>query len=158
MEVSEKGLSALVCWEKSMQEHNTVAESTRISIVDDDASMREAIKTLINSIGLSVDEFSSADDFLKSARSEVFDCLILDVRMPGLDGLELQRRLAAANIAIPIVFLPAHYSEHQRRKAMDAGAIAFLRKPFTEQELLNAIDASLAIRDKSVDRADEERD
>ena len=141
-----------------MQEHNTVAESTRISIVDDDASMREAIKTLINSIGLSVDEFSSADDFLKSARSEVFDCLILDVRMPGLDGLELQRRLAAANIAIPIVFITAHYSEDQRRKAMDAGAIAFLRKPFTEQELLNAIDASLAIRDKSVDRADEERD
>jgi FixJ family two-component response regulator len=141
-----------------MQENNAVAAATRISIVDDDASMREAIKTLISSFGLSVDEFLSAEDFLKSDRAQVFDCLILDVRMPGLDGLELQRRLIAANIAIPIVFITAHYSEDQRRKAMDAGAVAFLRKPFTEQELLDAIDASLAIRNRSVDGAVEERD
>ena len=141
-----------------MRENITVTEDTRISIVDDDASMREAIKTLISSIGLNVDEFSSAEDFLKSGRSQVFDCLILDVRMPGLDGLELQRRLVASDITIPIVFITAHYSEDQRRIAMEGGAVAFLRKPFTEQELLNAIDASLATRNKRLYRADEERD
>jgi len=131
-----------------MIDNNTVTEGTRISIVDDDPSMREAITTLISSIGFSVDEFFSAEDFLKSGRPHVFDCLILDVRMPGLDGLELQRRLVAANISVPIVFITAHYSEDQRRTAMEAGAVAFLRKPFTEQELLDAIDASLEIRKK----------
>jgi FixJ family two-component response regulator len=129
-----------------------LARSARISVVDDDASMREALNTLISSIGLNVDEFLSAEDFLKSDQVEDFDCLILDVRMPGLDGLELQRRLIAANITIPIVFITAHYSENQRKVAMGAGAIAFLRKPFTEQDLLSAIDASLAIRNKTVDR------
>jgi len=136
-----------------------MAKSTRISIVDDDASMREAINTLIScSFELSVDEFISAEDFLKSGLVQSFDCLILDVKMPGLDGLELQRRLIAANSSIPIVFITAHYSEDQRRIAMAAGAVAFLRKPFTEQELLDAIDASLAIRNRSADGAVEERD
>jgi FixJ family two-component response regulator len=141
-----------------MRENNTLANNAQISIVDDDASMREAINTLISSIGFNVNEFFSAEDFLKSGEFEEVDCLILDVRMPGLDGLELQRRLTAANINIPIVFITAHYSEEQRRIAMGAGSVAFLRKPFTEQELLNAIDASLAIRNKSFDRFDEERD
>ena len=81
-----------------MRESNTVTEGTRISIVDDDTSMREAIKTLIGSMGLSVDEFSSAEDFLRSPDSQV-DCLILDMKMPGLSGLELQRRwLLTTNI------------------------------------------------------------
>jgi FixJ family two-component response regulator len=141
-----------------MQENDTLTRNVRISIVDDDVSMREAINTLISSIGLSVDKFLSAEDFLKSGQHQVFDCLILDVRMPGLDGLELQRRLIATNINIPIVFITAHYSEKQRRIAMAAGAVAFLRKPFTEQELLDAIDASLAIRSRGVDGLDEERD
>jgi len=136
---------------------NKLPTTARISIVDDDASMREAINTLISSLGLSVDEFLSAEDFLKSGQVHAFDCLILDVRMPGLDGLELQRRLIAANITIPIVFITAHYSEDQRRIAMESGAIAFLRKPFTEQELLDAIDASLSTRNRSVDGEDEER-
>ena len=104
--------------------------------------MREAIKTLIWSIGLSVDEFSSAEDFLHSPQSQI-DCLILDVRMPGFSGLELQRRLVADNRRVPIVFITAHYLEEERTRAMEAGAIAFLSKPFTEQELLNAISASL---------------
>jgi len=141
-----------------MIHNNTVTESPKISIVDDDSSMREAITTLISSIGFSVDEFFSAEDFLKSGRPDVFDCLILDVRMPGIDGLELQRRLVAANITVPIVFITAHYSEDQRRVAMEAGAVAFLRKPFTEQELLDAIDTSLAIRNKNVERYDEKSD
>lgn len=139
-----------------MQE-TKLPKTARISIVDDDASMREAINTLISSLGLSVDEFLSAEDFLKSGRVHTFDCLILDVRMPGLDGLELQRRLIAANITIPIVFITAHYREDQRRIAMESGAIAFLRKPFTEQELLDAINASLLIRNRSADDDDEER-
>jgi FixJ family two-component response regulator len=138
-----------------MHENNSVV-GPRISIVDDDASMREAINTLISSIGLGVDEFSSAEDFLNSNLCQVFDCLILDVRMPGLDGLEVQRRMVAANMTVPIVFITAHYNEDQRRIAMEAGAVAFLRKPFTEQELLNAIEASLAIRNKSIDRPNEE--
>src|ERR1700752_1272730 len=157
MAVSDEGRSSLFLSKKQMHE-NTMAKSTRISIVDDDASMREAINTLISSIGLNVDEFLSAEDFLKSGQFHVFDCLILDVRMPGLDGLELQRRLTAASINIPIVFITAHYNEDQRKIAMEAGAVAFLRKPFTEQELLHAIDASLAIRNKTVDSADEARD
>jgi FixJ family two-component response regulator len=125
--------------------------------VDDDASMRDAIKTLIGSMGLGVDEFSSAEDFMLSPQSQV-DCLILDVRMPGLSGLELQRRLVADNRPVPIVFITAHYSEDDRRRAMEAGAVAFLSKPFTEQELLNAISASLTINRKFASGSGEERD
>ena len=124
---------------------NTIPEGSRISIVDDDESMREAIKTLVGSMGgLNIEEFASAEDFLNSVQSPV-DCLILDVRMPGLSGLELQRRLVADNRRLPIVFITAHYVEQERMRAMDAGAVAFLSKPFTEQELLNAINTSLGI-------------
>jgi FixJ family two-component response regulator len=137
-----------------MRENNAVAEGARISIVEDDASMREAIKTLIGSMGLSVDEFSSAEDFLHSPPSEV-DCLILDVRMPGWSGLELQRRLVADNRRVPIVFITAHYLEEERKRAMEAGAVAFLSKPFTEQELLNAISASLPISKKFANAPEE---
>ena len=112
--------------------------------------MREAVSTLIVSMGLSVEEFSTAEDFLNSGRSQLFDCLILDVRMPGVGGLEVQRRLAADDCTVPIVFITAHYSEEERTRAMQAGAIDFLSKPFTEQELLKAIRASLAIRGKVI--------
>ena len=141
-----------------MLDNNTVAEGARISVVDDDQSMREALHTLIESMGLSAEEFSSAEDFLNSGRTEVFDCLILDVRMPGLGGLELQRRLAADHRRIPIIFITAHYSEEERTRALKAGAVDFLSKPFTEQELLNAIDASLLIHIKTADCSDKERD
>jgi len=141
-----------------MPEKSTIAKGSRISIVDDDESMREAIKTLIGSIGgLSIEEFSSAEDFLNSSQSPV-DCLILDVRMPGLSGLELQRRLVADNRPLPIVFITAHYVEQERMRAMEAGAVAFLNKPFTEQELLNAINASLTIDKKFTGGSAEERD
>ena len=86
-----------------------IAEGARISIVDDDESMREAIKDLIGSMGLSAEDFSSAEAFLDSGQSRAFDCLILDVRMPGLSGLELQRRLASDHCHVPIVFMTAHY-------------------------------------------------
>jgi FixJ family two-component response regulator len=139
-----------------MRDNNAVAEDTRISIVEDDDSMREAIKTLIGSMGLGFDEFSSAEDFLHSAPSQV-DCLILDVRMPGWSGLDLQRQLVAENRPVPIVFITAHYLEEERKRAMEAGAVAFLSKPFTEQELLNAISASLTINRKFANGS-EERD
>ena len=140
-----------------MREKNTIAEGSRISIIDDDESMREAIKTLIGSMGgLSVEEFSSAEDFLNSGPSRV-DCLILDVRMPGMSGLELQRRLIADNRPVPIVFITAHYLERERTRAMEAGAIAFLSKPFTEQELLDAISPCLAIDKKFTDDSGEKR-
>jgi len=140
-----------------MGKNNKVTRGARISIVDDDESMREAINTLVGSMGFSADEFSSAEDFLNADRSQVCDCLILDVRMPGFSGLELQRRLAADNYAVPIVFITAHYSEEERARAIEAGAVDFLSKPFTEQELLNAIDASLAIHKKIADGSNYER-
>jgi FixJ family two-component response regulator len=140
-----------VCREENMRENYSLAEGARISVVDDDESMREAIKALVGSIGLSVEEFSSAEAFLDSGRSQVCDCLILDVRMPGLGGLELQRRLAAENNRIPIVFITAHYGEAERTRAMEAGAVDFLSKPFTEQELFQAIGASLAIHKMNTD-------
>jgi len=140
-----------------MREKNTIAEGSRISIIDDDESMREAIKTLIGSIGgMSVEEFSSAEDFLDSGQFPV-DCLILDLRMPGLSGLELQRRLVADNRPIPIVFITAYYVEQEHLRAMEAGAVAFLTKPFTEQELLNAINVSLAADKKFTNASGKER-
>jgi FixJ family two-component response regulator len=119
-------------------------ETGMVSIVDDDESMRSAIKTLIESIGLSVEDFPSAEDFLNSGRSNVSACLILDLRMPGMGGLELQRRLAAAGCPLPIIFITAHYSEADRASAMEAGAVGFLSKPFSENELFRAISLSIA--------------
>jgi FixJ family two-component response regulator len=141
-----------------MGKNNTVAEDATISIVDDDESMRDAIKTLVGSMGFTAEEFSSAEDFLNSGRCQVCDCLILDVRMPGLSGLELQRRLVADNSPVPIIFITAHYSEKERTTAIEAGAVDFLSKPFTEQELLRAIGASLAIDKESADGSRYERD
>jgi FixJ family two-component response regulator len=141
-----------------MGKNNTLAEGARISIVDDDQSMREAVNTLIGSMGVTIEEFSSAEDFLDSDRSQVVDCLILDIRMPGLSGLELQRRLIADNRPVPIVFITAHYSEEERTRAINAGAVDFLSKPFTEQALLNAIAASLAIPRPTADRVYEDPD
>ena len=136
-----------------MRESSTFTKGTRISVVDDDESMREALKALIGSMGLSVEDFSSAEDFLNSGRSQVFDCLILDVMMPGLGGLELQQRLRADNQLLPIIFITAHYSEKERTRAMAAGAVDFLSKPFTEQELFFAIGASLSMPKKIADEA-----
>jgi len=115
------------------------SEATKISIVDDDESMREAIKMLIGSLGMEVEEFSSAEAFLDSESGQSSDCLILDVRMPDLSGPELQRRLLTQKRRIPIIFVTAHYTEEERGKAMAAGAVAFLTKPFSEDELLNAL-------------------
>jgi FixJ family two-component response regulator len=140
--------------ENKMRENEMLSRSPRISIVDDDESMREALKTLIASVGFRVEQFSSPEDFLDSGQSRDFDCLILDVRMPGMGGLELQQRLAAAGSSVPIVFITAHYVEEEHAKAMAGGAIGFLTKPFTEEALLDAIAAALALSKKISDRND----
>jgi FixJ family two-component response regulator len=111
--------------------------------VDDDESVREALESLLRSAGFKAEVFASAEQFLSSDRAREVDCLIVDVRMPGMNGLELQRQLAAGGLRVPIVFISAHGDELARAQALRAGAVAFLRKPFSEQALLNAVQAVL---------------
>ena len=114
-----------------------------VFVIDDDESIREALKSLIRSVGLSVKTFASAQEFLQSPRPDVPSCLILDVRMPGLSGLDLQRDLAEANIHIPIIFITGHGDIPMSVRAMKAGAVEFLTKPFRDQDLLDAIQQAL---------------
>src|SRR5882724_3035699 len=121
-----------------------MAKTVKIAIVDDDRAMHEAIKTLVDTVELSAEGFSSAEEFLSSQHAQDSKCLILDVRMPGMSGIELQRRLAKDNCRIPIIFITAYYSETVRARAIEAGAVAFLQKPFDEQALFNAIQSALS--------------
>jgi len=114
-----------------------------ISVVDDDEALRSSLENLIRSVGLRAQGFSSAEAFLESNQMHEADCLILDVRMPGMSGPELQRQMVGANSDLPIIFVTAHEDNDRRIQALDAGAVAFLYKPFREEELLNAIDAAL---------------
>lgn len=114
-----------------------------ISVVDDNESVREAIRGLIRSIGYAVATFESAEDFLASASLAETKCLILDVRMPGMDGMELQRRLAATEYRLPIVFITAHGDEASRVEALNNGAVDYLQKPFSERALLNAVSRAI---------------
>jgi FixJ family two-component response regulator len=117
-----------------------------ISIVDDDEALRRSLDNLIRSTGLRAQGFPSAEAFLQSDQLNKTDCLILDVCIPGMSGLDLQRQLVTANSDVPIVFMTAHESRGQRRQALEAGAVAFLNKPFDEKDLLNAIDSALKDR------------
>ena len=110
-----------------------------VFIVDDDASVREALSSLIRSIGLQVETFSSAGEFLRQSETDAPSCLVLDVRLPDLSGLALQRELAAKNNGIPIIFITGHGDIPMSVRAMKAGATEFLTKPFSEQDLLEAI-------------------
>jgi FixJ family two-component response regulator len=114
-----------------------------VFVVDDDASMRPAMEDLIRSVGLSVKSFASAGDFLRAERPDAPACLILDVRMPGLSGLDLQKELAAAGIRIPIVFITGHGDIPMSVQAMKGGAVEFLTKPFRDQQILDAIQAAI---------------
>src|SRR4051812_9417092 len=105
-------------------------ESSLIAVVDDDEAIREATESLIRSVGFRAVVFPSAEDFLRSSHLQDTACLIVDVRMPGMSGLELQRQLAAANYSMPIIFITAHGDEEARARALRAGAVAFLDKPF----------------------------
>jgi FixJ family two-component response regulator len=110
-----------------------------ISIVDDDDSLRNSLNNLIRSVGFGVQGFSSAEALLKSNQLHDTACLILDVRMPGMNGLELQRHLVATNYGIPIIFITSHADDNARTRALEAGAVDFLYKPFREEALLDAI-------------------
>jgi len=114
-----------------------------ISIVDDDESVRTALKSLIDSVGFRAEVFGSGEEFLKSPVVSQTDCLIADVRMPGMTGLELQERLNAAGASVPIVLISAHDDKEARARGLRAGAIDFLQKPFSEESLLGAISAGL---------------
>lgn len=114
-----------------------------ISIIDDDEAIRRSLDDLIRSAGLRARVFSSAEAFLQSNQTSEIDCLILDLCLPGMSGLELQRQLAEGNFDLPIILMTAHESGDQRRQAVEAGAVAFLNKPFEEADLLNAIDIAL---------------
>jgi FixJ family two-component response regulator len=118
-----------------------------ISVVDDDDSVRESLSGLIRSVGFGVMVFSSAEEFLHSQCRRATDCLILDVRMPGINGFELQRQLAAEHVAVPVIFITAHGDEETRARALNGGAVEYLLKPFSEEALLGAIDMALKADD-----------
>jgi RNA polymerase sigma factor (sigma-70 family) len=110
-----------------------------VFIVDDDASVRDALKRLLRSVGLRCELFGLAQEFLRYRRPDLPSCLVLDVRLPGTSGLDLQRQLADAEIQIPIIFITAHGDIPMSVRAMKAGAVEFLPKPFRDQDLLEAI-------------------
>jgi len=110
-----------------------------VFVVDDDASVRDGLRRLMSSVGLEVEVFASAQAFLHARRPDAPGCLVLDVRLPGLSGLDLQRELADTDAALPIIFLTGHGDIPMSVRAMKAGAVEFLTKPFREQDLLDAI-------------------
>src|SRR5437899_9003071 len=114
-------------------------EDIVVSIVDDDISVRRSTQRLLRSSGFQAEAFASAEEFLDSKSRAETACLILDLRMPGMNGLELQRRLSQNGHRVPIIFLSAQASEEDERSALSAGAIRFLRKPISKEALLNAI-------------------
>lgn len=114
-----------------------------VFIVDDDAPMRQSLKNLLRSIGLRAELFASAQEFLQSKRPDLPGCLVLDVRLPGLSGLDLQKRTPEAGIDIPIIFITGYGDIPMSVRAMKAGAVEFLTKPFRDQDLLDAIQQAL---------------
>src|ERR1041385_3047784 len=114
-----------------------------VFVVDDDPSVRSSLKFLVSTVGLKVETFDSADSFLHRKPPDAPSCLVLDVRLPGLSGLDFQRELAARNIRIPIVFITGHGDIPMSVRAMKAGAVEFLTKPFRDQDLLDAIRVAL---------------
>ena len=114
-----------------------------IFVVDDDPSVRRSIKILFESVGLKVELFGSAQEFLQRKSSDVPSCLVLDIRLPGISGLDFQRKLAEANISIPIIFITGHGDIPMSVRAMKAGAVEFLTKPFRDQDLLDAVQVAL---------------
>jgi FixJ family two-component response regulator len=122
-----------------------VPETQKISIVDDDEAVREALKSLLKSVGFQADTFASAEEFLSSGQLPCTACLILDVRMPGMSGVELHDRLSASHRGLPVVFISAHADDDARARALENGAVGFLQKPFSDEALLGAIDAAVRL-------------
>jgi FixJ family two-component response regulator len=130
--------------------HHESKSPKLISIVDDDESIRRTMKLLIESFGFRAGVFESAGEFLKSEDLNRTSCLIVDVQMPGMDGLQLQSHLAAMGRSLPVIFITAYDSNESRRRAMRTGAVAFLRKPFSDEQLLQAIRSAQGIHDGSL--------
>jgi RNA polymerase sigma factor (sigma-70 family) len=126
-----------------------------VFVVDDDASIRKALDSLIRSVGLTVQLFGSAQDFLQAKRPGVPSCLILDIRLPGISGLDFQRKLSEAKIFIPIIFITGHGDIPMSVRAMKAGAVEFLTKPWHEQDLLDAIHVAI---ERDAQRRDQEKE
>jgi FixJ family two-component response regulator len=124
-----------------------------VFVIDDDASVRDSLKNLLETVGLHVELFDSADAFMKFRRPDAPSCLILDVRLPGLTGLEFQSELLKLGISLPIIFITGHGDIPMTVRAMKAGAVEFLTKPFRDQELLDAVQVGL-----ERDRARREKD
>jgi two-component system, LuxR family, response regulator FixJ len=118
-------------------------DSPVVSIVDDDASLRRSLRNLLTSVGFRVETFDSAEAFLDSDQRQNTGCMVLDVRMPGMGGLELLRHLATTGARIPTIILTAHGDEEMRRRTLQAGAIAFLTKPFQSAALVDAVRSAL---------------
>ena len=116
-----------------------------VAILDDDDSMRSALQGLLEAVGLPAQAFASADEFLKSGQQHQIACLIADIRMPGMSGLELQAQLNAERCRIPIIFITAHGDAKMRMQALRAGAVEFLAKPFDDEALLESVRAALEI-------------
>jgi len=121
----------------------TSAGVATVFIIDDDAGVREAIQGLLKSVGLRSESFASPQEFLKNWRSNGPSCLVLDVRLPGVSGLDVQHHLAEAGVHVPVIFLTGHGDIPMSVKAMKSGAVEFLTKPFREQDLLDAIQQAL---------------
>jgi FixJ family two-component response regulator len=122
-----------------------MANPPRISVVDDDESVRESIQSLLRSVGFTVKVFASAEEFLNSDHLGDTDCLILDVRMPAMNGIELHHHLVANHYEMPVIFITAYGSDEEvRSRALRDGAVDFLSKPLSEEALLNAVRAALS--------------
>jgi len=128
---------------QTTQEISNPEDRAVVFVVDDDASVRESLDSLIRSAGLRVKTFASGLEFLQQPRPEVPSCLVLDVRLPDRNGLQLQRELAAAGVSLPIIFITGHGDIPMSVRAMKAGAVEFLTKPFRDEDLLDAIHAAL---------------
>jgi len=139
----DRGRSPTMLWVKAMSESDPT-----VLVVDDDPALRESVGRLLRSVGLDARLFASVPDFLKSERSDGPTCLVLDVRMPGGSGLDLQRELAGADDGIPIIFMTGHSDIPMSVQAMKRGAIEFLTKPCRDQDLIEAIQLGLA-RDRA---------
>ena len=121
----------------------TSPDTAMVFVIDDDAAVRESIQGLLKSVGLRSDSFGTAQEFLTSERSDGPSCLVLDIRLPGINGLDFQRQLADAGVHIPIIFITGHGDIPMTVRAMKSGAVEFLTKPFRDQDLLDAINQAL---------------
>jgi FixJ family two-component response regulator len=121
----------------------TQGKTKQVAIVDDDDSIRSALQGLLKAVGLPAQAFASAEEFLKSGQQHQTACLIADIRMPGMSGLELQAKLNADRCRIPIIFITAHGDAKMRMQALRAGAVEFLAKPFNDEALLESVRGAL---------------